>query len=127
MNTICIKTKLRKEMIQEIRAWFQTLNDRLSETLQSLENEGVLVESAFLDQQGDDLYLIYYLKAKDISKAYEVFEKSTLPIDVYYKKCWKMYCEGREVLETLLDVDRLYAENILIDDENVRTDENRTF
>lgn len=107
MKTICIKTKLKKELIEEIRAWFETLKKRTNEILESLENEGVLVESAFLDKQGNDLYLIYYLKAKDINRAYEVFNKSTLSIDRYYKECWTKYCEGREVLEELLDIDRL--------------------
>ena len=106
MKTICIKTKLKKEFIEEVRIWFQTLKNRLNETLESLENEGVIVESAFLDKQGNDLYLIYYLKAEDISRAYEVFNKSTLAIDFYYKECWRKYCEGREVLEELLDIDR---------------------
>ena len=107
VKTICIKTKLKKEFIDEIRQWFQTLKESREETLESLENEGVHVESAFLDKQGNDLYLIYYLKAEDIAKAYEVFNKSDLAIDHYYKKCWKKYCEGREVLEELLDIDRL--------------------
>jgi len=107
MKTICIKTKLKKELIKEIRIWFQTLKNRMNETLESLENEGVIVESAFLDKQGDDLYLIYYLKAEDISQVYEVFNKSTLEIDHYYKECWKKYCQGREVLEELLDIDRI--------------------
>ena len=79
----------------------------MNETLESLANEGVIVESAFLDKQGDDLYLIYYVKAEDISRVYEVFNKSTLAIDQYYKECWKKYCEGREVLEELLDIDRI--------------------
>jgi hypothetical protein len=107
MKTICIKTKLKKELVDEIRVWFKTLKERMEETLESLENEGVVVESAFLDKQGSNLYLIYYLKAENISKAYEVFNKSTLSIDGYYKECWKKYCEGREVLEELLDIDRI--------------------
>lgn len=97
---------MKKESIDEIRLWFQTLKKRINETLISLENEEVFVESAFLDKQGDDLYLIYYMKAKDISRAYEVFNKSNLDIDHYYKECWKKYCEGREILEELLDIDR---------------------
>lgn len=68
------------------------------------------MESAFLDKQGSDLYLIYYLKAEDISRVYEVFNKSNLAIDHYHKECWKKYCEGREVLEELLDLERF--ENI---------------
>ena len=115
MKTICIKTKLKKELIEEIRIWFQTLKNRMNETLESLENEGVIVESAFLDKQGDELYLIYYLKAEDISRVYEVFNKSTLAIDHYYKECWKKYCEGREVLEELLDIDRINNVKIVND------------
>lgn len=107
MKTICIKTKLKKELIEEIRIWFQTLKNRMNEVLESLENEDVLIESAFIDKQGDDLYLIYYLKAQDVSRAYEVFNKSNLAIDNYYKECWKKYCIGRDVLEELLDVDRI--------------------
>ena len=106
MKTICIKTKIKKDLIEEVRVWFQTLKERMNETLQSLENEGVIVETAFLDKQGDELYLIYYMKAEDISRAYEIFTKSDLAIDHYHKSCWKKYCEGREVLEELLDIDR---------------------
>ena len=106
MKTICIKTKLKKESLGEVRNWFQTLKNRGDEVLQSLENEDVVVESAFLDKQGDDYYLIYYMKAKDINRAYEIFGQSTLDIDNYYKKKWKEYCEGRVVLEELLDLDR---------------------
>ncbi len=104
MKTICIKTKLKKEFLDEIRHWFQTLKNRIEEVIESLGNEGVIVESAFLDNQGEDLYLIYYMKAKDIAFAYEVFNKSTLSIDQYYRDCWRKYCEGRVVLEELLDI-----------------------
>lgn len=107
MKTICIKTKLKKEYLNEVRRWFQTLNERIAESLKSLENEKVIVESAFLDKQGDEFYLIYYMKAENINYAYEIFNNSNLEIDNYYKNCWKNYCEGRIVLEELLDLDRI--------------------
>lgn len=107
MKSICIKTKLRKESLDEVRVWFHTLKSRMDETLESLKNEGVFVESAFLDQQGDDIYLIYYVKAMDIPHMYQVFNNSTLTIDHYFKECWHNYCEGRVVLEELLDIDRI--------------------
>lgn len=107
MRTICIRTKVDPERLDEIREWFNTLKGRLNETMQTLENEKVLVESAFLDRHDDDVYLIYYLKAEDIDKAYEVFDNSTSAIDVYFKECWKRYCKGRVVLEELLDLERL--------------------
>ena len=105
MQTNCIKTKIKPGYIEEVRLWFRTLLERRDETLETLRNEGVVVESAFIDKQGDDLYLIYYMKAESIDKAYEVFNKSTSAIDLYYKDCWKKYCEGRIVLEELLDLE----------------------
>jgi dihydroorotase len=107
MEVICIKTKIKKELLGEVRTWFQTLKERMNETLESLENEGVFVESVFLDMQGADLYIIYYMKAENISRVYDVFSNSKLAIDSYHKECWKKYCEGRVVLEELLDIDRL--------------------
>ncbi len=105
MRTICIKTKVKKEDLREIREWFQTLKRRKDETLQTLINEEVLVESAYLDLQGDDFFIIYYLKAKNIDKAYDVFNKSTHSIDVYFKSCWQKHCKGRWELEELIDLE----------------------
>jgi len=107
LRTICIRTKVDPECLDEIREWFNTLKERLSETMETLESEGVVVESAFLDRHDNDVYLIYYLKAEDIDRAYEVFDQSTSPIDIYFKGCWKKYCSGRVVLEELLDLERL--------------------
>ena len=105
MQTICIKTKIKPGHIEEVRFWFKNLLERRDETLETLRNESVVVESAFIDKQGDDLFLIYYMKAESIDKAYEVFTKSTSAIDVYHKACWKKHCEGRIVLEELLDLE----------------------
>lgn len=106
MRTICIRTKVDPESLDEIRDWFNTLKDRLNETMETLKNEQVLVESAFLDRRDKDVYLIYYLKAENIERAYDVFDRSTSPIDVYFKECWEKYCSGRVVLEELLDLER---------------------
>jgi Family of unknown function (DUF6176) len=107
MRTICIRTKINPDSLDEVRVWFKTLKTRQEETMETLKNEGVLVESVFLDKHDNGIYLIYYLKAEDVDKAYEVFDKSTSSIDVYFKECWKKYCKGRIVLEELLDLERL--------------------
>lgn len=107
LKTICIKTKLKHDSIEEVRCWFKNIQTREKEALVTLEKEDVFIESAFIDKQGGDFYLIYYMKALDINHAYAVFSKSTLAIDTYYKDCWKKYCEGREVLEEVLDLSRI--------------------
>jgi hypothetical protein len=107
MRTICIRTKIDSDFLNEVRDWFNTLKDRRDETMATLEKEGVIIESAFLDKHDNDVYLIYYLKAESIEKAYEIFDKSTSSIDVYFKECWGKYCKGRVVLEELLDLERI--------------------
>lgn len=107
METICIRIKLKNGSLDDVRKWFQTLREKPNEILESLENEGVTIESAFLDRIDSDYYLIYYMKAKNFSYAREVAQKSTLKIDKYHRKCLKEFCEDRTVLEQLLDFHRI--------------------
>lgn len=103
MKSICVRIALKENSTDAVREWFQTLMDRREETLESLKNEGVIVESAFLDRQPDGDFLIYYMRAKDIEKAKIVFQNSNLAIDAYHKDCKKKYCETSTRLEQLLD------------------------
>lgn len=107
METICIRTKLKNGSLDNVRKWFQTLRERPDEVLKSLENEGVIVESAFLDKQGNDYYLIYYMKAENLAYARDIALKSTLAIDKYHKECFKMFCEDHMELEQLIDFHRI--------------------
>ena len=107
METICIRAKIKAGMLEETRKWFKTLIERSDETLQTLENEGVIVESVFLDKFGDDFYLIYYMKAENLEHAREVSKNSILSIDKYHKECRKNCCEGAQVLELLMDFNRI--------------------
>lgn len=107
LETICIKTKLKNGSLNDVRKWFQTLRERQYEVLQSLEAEGVIIESAFLDKKDNDYYLIYYMKAENLALAREVAMKSTLAIDKYHKECFKKFCEDRTELEQLIDFQRI--------------------
>ena len=107
MKTICLRVRLKKRSIEGVRNWFNTLKERLHETMNTLKNEEVYVESVFLDRYNDEEFLIYYMKAKDIQMAIEVYKKSTDPIDIFHKNCWNEFCEERILLEELLDIDRI--------------------
>lgn len=111
MKSICVRVSLKKGATEAVKEWFRTLMDRREETLASLKNEGVVVESAFLDQQPDGDFLIYYMRAEDIEKAIAVFQNSSLAIDAYHKDCWGKYCEASSALEQLLDLDTFQMEN----------------
>ncbi len=105
----CVRIKLKKGSLEGVRKWFQTLRERSDEVIETLENEGVIIESVFLDHIGEDDYLVYYMRAENFSTVKEVVSKSTLPIDLYHKDCMRQYCEGREgrhELEQLMDIHR---------------------
>lgn len=103
METVCIRTKIKKGALDGVKEWFQTLRQRPDEVMLTLKNEGVFIESAFLDKFGEDHYLIYYMKAENLAYAKEVALKSMLEIDKYHKDCFSKYCEGRVELEQLID------------------------
>lgn len=78
MKSICIRIALKENSTDSVKEWFQTLMDRREETIESLKNEGVIVESVFLDRQPHGDFLIYYMRAKDVEKARTVFQNLTL-------------------------------------------------
>jgi len=105
MKTVCFRVQLQKGAVEGAREWFRTMMERQEEVLESLRNEGAIVESVFLDRQKDGDFLIYYFKAHNVEKAQEIFSQSFLSIDVYHRSCWAKYCGEVTSLELLLDLD----------------------
>ena len=111
MKSICVRVALKEGSTEAVKEWFHTLMNRREETLESLRNEGVIVESAFLDRQPNGDFLIYYMRAQDIEKAIAIFQNSSLDIDAYHKNCWGKYCGQSTPLEQLLDLDTIETRN----------------
>ena len=69
-----------------------------------MRDEGVVIESAFLDCTSEGDFLIYYMRAADFLQASEVAALSAHPIDAYHQQfkvdCW---AETRQ-LEPLIDL-----------------------
>lgn len=92
METSCIVIELLPNSVERVHEWADFLHANHDEALQSLRNEGVTVESAFVvNIEGKD-YLIGYMRAAKMSKAHEAVDASTLNIDAYHqafkKACW---------------------------------------
>jgi hypothetical protein len=102
----CARIKLNKGVLNETLEWANELNHRISEVKESMEGEGVYIESVFLDNINGDDYLIYYMRMVDPERAREAFKKSAHKIDQYHSefkmKCW----ENVTPLKLILDVSR---------------------
>ncbi len=72
-----------------------------------MRDEGVILETVFLDQTGEGDFLIYLMKAESFEKAKEVVKHSVHAIDEYHqnfkRECW---ADGKR-LELLVDLDRI--------------------
>ena len=74
--------------------------------LHTLRDEGVIIESVFLDTSEEGEYLIYYMKTESLERAREVGQKSSHPIDAYHKKFKEDTWGSSHILEELIDFDR---------------------
>ena len=104
VKTKCIKIRLKPGCLDRVRTWAAEINRRSAEALVTLHDEGVVIESAFLDSTGEGDFLIYYMRATDFVRASEVAGQSTHLIDAYHQQfkqdCW---AETRQ-LESLIDL-----------------------
>jgi L-rhamnose mutarotase len=64
--------------------WSNELKSREQEVLTTLRNEGVRLEACFLSEDEDCVY--YFMEVEDLKKAYEVFERSKIPVDREHEK-----------------------------------------
>ena len=104
MKTKCIKIKLKPGSVERARTWAAEINRRSDEALATLRDEGVFIESAFLDSTREGDFLIYYMKARDFDRAKEIMSQSQHPIDAFHRQfkedCWA----ERKPLELLIDL-----------------------
>jgi hypothetical protein len=103
LSSGCVKIRVLDGTIHKVYEWKEYLNSHKEEVLQSLRQEGVFIESVFLDRQGDEGYLIYYMKFRDQEKAKAAFAKSDLNIDKYHARFKKEVWADRKELELLVD------------------------
>ncbi|PHN07368.1 DUF6176 family protein [Flavilitoribacter nigricans] len=107
LQTVCYRVQLKADSLDSVYEWSRELNGRQPEALQTLEEEGIFLESVFLERTDTGNYLIYYMKMRDPKKAAEIFAASKHPIDEYHRNFQRATWEKGERLELLLDLDRM--------------------
>lgn len=103
----CVKIKLKPDSLPRVRAWAAEIDARRTEALATLQDEGVVLESFFLDSGEHGDYLIGYIRAGSLEKAADAVRRSTHDIDAPHKAFQKDTWETGERLELLVDLSRL--------------------
>ncbi len=86
MQTRCALIKLKPNALDRVTAWASTLKSRRQEVTETLAKEGVVLESAFLAQIGDDDYLVYLMRSGDFEAARRAGANSTAAIDEFHRQ-----------------------------------------
>jgi len=103
MQTECFRIKVKEGALPLVREWANRLNERGDQVRELLYNEGVAIESVFLDRVGSDHYLVYYMRGPDLNKASEIAQASQHPIDIYHRDMLKKIGAGFTEMQKLVD------------------------
>ena len=106
-ETRCFKVRLKPGTRDRVLEWAKELQRRKEEALETLRDEGVLVESVFLERSPDGDSLVYYMKAEDMERSSRVAHVSSRPIDLYHRKFKEETWASSSNLELLLDLENL--------------------
>jgi len=105
--TRCVRIRLKPGTLGRVREWAAELSRRKAEALETLREEGVLMESVFLEHATDGDFLVYYMRAADFERSFRIARASTHPIDAYHRAFKEETWASSEPLELLLDLENI--------------------
>ncbi|ENV09450.1 hypothetical protein F966_02107 [Acinetobacter higginsii] len=104
MDVGAVLIKLKTNRQTEVEAWQQEIQRRKAEAIQTLQAEGVTVESWFQLELNGDHYLLAYMRAKDIAHAQQVARNSRFEIDQVHRQ-FKQHWEQVISAQLLVDLE----------------------
>lgn len=107
MESVLIKYKVRKNHNSQVENWVEYFNKNKMEIKDTLIQEGILIESVFHESVGDESYIYYYVKAKNLQTSIEIFRSSVNPHDLYHKNFMNESLEYVANLTNLVDIDTI--------------------
>ena len=78
------KFRFKRDKKQEWMDWCRELTRRQDEVLETLRNEGVLMEACFLAPDEESVY--YFLEVEDFEKALKAYDASPYPLDEEHRR-----------------------------------------
>ena len=80
-DVVLVAQRIEPGKTERLREWLEELRSREEAALETLEDEGVYTETAFIESRADGDYLLTYVEATDLERAFEVYEPSSHEID----------------------------------------------
>ena len=100
----CLRIKLKPGTTDRMVHFLKSLKDRDAEVRKSLQAEGILEESLFLDRTEAGDFLVFLTRAENLEAAAAAFQSSELPLDVETRTLIAETWESARPLELLADL-----------------------
>jgi len=104
METRAFRIKLKPNSGDRVRAWAEEIMRREEEALETLRDEGVVLECFFLDRRDDGDYLIGIMAAEDFERSQAVARDSTHGIDAFHRAFKRETWDSVDALERLVEL-----------------------
>lgn len=101
----CLRIELVPGTADRVADFMRGLKDRSEEVARSLEAEGIISETLFLDRTEEGDFLVFITRAGDLQAAAEAFQSSTLPLDVETRRLIAETWKSVRPLELLVDLE----------------------
>jgi hypothetical protein len=85
VETTLIKQRVEPDKVSRLKDWLTNVQNREEEALATLEDEGVLTESAFLEETPRGTFLVTFIEAEDLDAMWGAFADSDHDIDAEFK------------------------------------------
>jgi Family of unknown function (DUF6176) len=105
MQAQCLKIPLIAGKTARFLDWVSMVRGREREAFEAMSGEGVVAEVILLERGAAGDSVVYYMRARDLERAAQVFAASQLPLDL----------ETRAMIEECWDVARIQALEVLLD------------
>lgn len=107
METRAFRIKLKPDSGDRVRTWAEEIMRRKEEALETLRDEGVILECFFLDRRDDGDYLICIMAAEDLERSQAVARDSTHGIDAFHQAFKRATWDSVDALEPLVELTSL--------------------
>ena len=104
MDVGAVLIRLKANTQAKVEAWQQEIQRRKAEAIQTLQAEGVTIESWFQLELNGEHYLLAYMRAKDLAYAQQVARKSCFDIDQVHRQ-FKQHWEQVIPAQLLVDLE----------------------
>jgi len=81
----CMRIRLKTGMTDKFLAWAKQLPNRMDEVKIGMHEQGIIAEHIFLERSTEGDFIVFYVKADDLVKTRDIFQRSQRTIDVEFR------------------------------------------